>query len=243
MTFVMVFAGKLVYNSSKGGMLMQSIALTAAARAALGRYGLDARTLTGCRVQQYQPGETVLRQGDDAAYFHIVLDGAAKVCVNARNGRHLILCYYASSGVLGDVELMLPSPKTTNTVIAVSAFSCAAVPLRENRDALLGNLAFISRIGQELAQKLLRSSDAHMISALYTSRERLCAYILTTQQSGVFREYLTDAVQSVGVSYRQAQRIMQSLCALGVLQKVDSGFQILDMPQLQALSCQGEATA
>ena len=56
-------------------------------------------------------------------------------------------------------------------------------------------------------------------------------------------EYLTDAAQSVGVSYRQAQRIMQSLCALGVLQKVDSGFQILDMPRLRALSCQGEATA
>ena len=69
------------------------------------------------------------------------------------------------------------------------------------------------------------------------------AGILTTQRGGVFREYLTDAAQSVGVSYRQAQRIMQSLCALGVLQKVDSGFQILDMPQLQALSCQGEATA
>jgi len=236
----MVFAGKLVYNSGKGGILMQSIALTAAARATLSRYGLDARTLTGCRVQQYQPGETVLRQGDDATYFHIVLDGAAKVCVNARNGRHLILCYYASSGVLGDVELLLPSPKTTNTV---SAFSCVAVPLRENRVALLGNLSFVSRIGQELAQKLLRSSDAHMISALYTSRERLCAYILTTQQGGVFREYLTDAALSVGVSYRQAQRIMQSLCSLGVLQKVDSGFQILDMPRLRALSCQDEATA
>ena len=226
----MVFAGKLVYNSGKGGILMQSIALTAAARATLSRYGLDARTLTGCRVQQYQPGETVLRQGDDATYFHIVLDGAAKVCVNARNGRHLILCYYASSGVLGDVELLLPSPKTTNTV---SAFSCVAVPLRENRVALLGNLSFVSRIGQELAQKLLRSSDAHMISA----------YILTTQQGGVFREYLTDAALSVGVSYRQAQRIMQSLCSLGVLQKVDSGFQILDMPRLRALSCQDEATA
>lgn len=151
-----------------------------------------------------------------------------------------ILCYYASSGVLGDVELLLPSPKTTNTV---SAFSCVAVPLRENRVALLGNLSFVSRIGQELAQKLLRSSDAHMISALYTSRERLRAYILTTQQGGVFREYLTDAALSVGVSYRQAQRIMQSLCSLGVLQKVDSGFQILDMPRLRALSCQGEATA
>ena len=221
-------------------MPMQAIALTAAARAALSRYGLDARTLTGCRVQQYQAGEIVLRQGDDAAYFHIVLDGAAKVCVNARNGRHLILCYYASSGVLGDVELMLPSPKTTNTIIAVSPFSCVAVPLSENRDALRGNLAFVSRLGQELAQKLLRSSDAHMISALYTSRERLCAYILTTQRGGIFREYLTDAAQSVGISYRQAQRIMQSLCALGVLQKGDFGFQILDMPRLQALSCQDE---
>ena len=36
---------------------------------------------------------------------------------------------------------------------------------------------------------------------------------------------------------------MQSLCSLGVLQKVDSGFQILNMPRLRALSCQGEATA
>lgn len=236
----MAFAGKLVYNSREGGMPMQAIALTAAARTALSRYGLDARTLVGCRVQQYQTGEIVLRQGDDAAYFHIVLDGAAKVCVNARNGRHLILCYYASSGVLGDVELMLPSPKTTNTVIAVSPFSCVAVPLSENRDALRGNLTFVSRLGQELAQKLLRSSDAHMISALYTSRERLCTYILTTQRGGIFREYLTDAAQSVGISYRQAQRIMQSLCALGVLQKGDFGFQILDMPQLRALSCQDE---
>lgn len=222
---------------------MQSAALNAAAHAALSRYGLDARTLTGCRVLCYQPGETVLRQGDDAAYFHIVLAGTAKVCVNARNGRHLILCYYASSGVLGDVELMLPSPQTTNTVIAVSAFSCVAVPLAENADALRGSLAFISRVGQELAQKLLRSSDAHMLSALYTSRERLCAYILTTQREGVFREYLTDAAQSIGVSYRQAQRIMQSLCTMGVLRRGDAGFQIMDIEQLRALSCEGASDA
>lgn len=121
---------------------------------------------TGCGCAVCHPGKT------------------AWVCISAENGRSLILCSYVSSGILGDIELMLDEKTAATTVIAVSEFS----------------------------------------------------YILATEHNGVFREYLTDAAQSIGVSYRHVFRIIRRLCEAGILEKTGTGLRILDRGQLQKKS-------
>ncbi len=219
---------------------METAALNPAGIRALNAYDLNPDLLSGCRLHRYFSGETIFRQGCALETLLFVIRGTAKVCLNARNGRNLILCYYASEGMLGDVEFATGESAATTTVIAVTDFLCAAVPLLENAELLKGNLAFMNRVAEGLSRKLLRSCDAHVASALYTSEQRICSYILMARQNGWFREYLTDAAQTVGVSYRHVLRIMNALCEAGILGKTDSGYKIENMKALQNRSCESE---
>lgn len=201
---------------------------------ALEQVGLEAEMLTGCRLHMFEPGEYVLHQGAAMTHLYVIIEGTAKVCVNAENGRHLILCDHVSHGMLGEIALMTGEYAASTTVIAVSPFCCAAIPLSQNEQTLRENLAFVNAVGQSLARKLLSRSEAHMASALHSSEARLCAYILLTQHDGLFTDYLTDAAQSIGVSYRHVLRLIGQLCRRGILEKTQAGIRILDMQQLQA---------
>ena len=70
----------------------------------LAEYGLGEARLSGCHLRRYEAGEAMVRQDEAMDALLFVRSGRAKVCINARNGRHLIICYYISDGVLGDVE-------------------------------------------------------------------------------------------------------------------------------------------
>lgn len=117
--------------------------------------------------------------------------------------------------------------------MAASQLSCIAIPIPANAGVLKNNIQLMNYIGRELSRKLLRSSDAHAASALLSSEARLCSYILATEYKGVFREYLTDAAQSVGISYRHVFRIINKLCRETVLEKTEAGFRIADMEELR----------
>ncbi|MDD3411644.1 MAG: helix-turn-helix domain-containing protein, partial [Eubacteriales bacterium] len=148
----------------------------------------------------------------------------------------LILCYYVSSGILGDVELMLPDRTATSTVIALSPFRCVCVPFRQNAARLTQNIGFMNHVAAGLSQKLVVSSGSYAASALNTAEERLCAYILAAARDGLFTEVLSEVAQSVGMSYRHLFRVIGRLCGEGVLQRTDGGFRILDPTLLKAKS-------
>ena len=139
---------------------MQSLPMDRESLAVLAEYGLGEARLSGCHLRRYEAGEAMVRQDEDMDALLFVRSGRAKVCINARNGRHLIICYYISDGVLGDVEL-LTEAQAMDTVTALSQVDCVAVPMERNREVLLGCLPFVLRMGQEVSGKLKYSSHAH----------------------------------------------------------------------------------
>lgn len=204
----------------------------------LKQYGLEQSKLAGICALDVSAGETLLRQGEMLDDLYIVQGGTAKVCINSRSGKNLIICYYVSDGIFGDVELMSDVRAASTTVIAVSALRVAAVPIGSNEEYLKGDLAFMNVIAAGLAGKLARSSAAYAASALSTGEERLCAYILRTEHNGIFADVLSDVAQYVGMSYRHVFRVINSLCAVGILEKTDRGYRILDRDALRTRSAQ-----
>ena len=137
-------------------------------------------------------------------------------------------------------EAMVRQDEAMDTVTALSQVDCVAVPMERNREVLLGCLPFVLRMGQEVSGKLKYSSHAHTVSALYTSEERLCSYLLMAERDGIIREYLTEVAQSVGISYRHVFRILGELCREGILERTEAGFRILDRERLRQRSCEAE---
>lgn len=194
----------------------------------LAEYGVDNMASGACAWLRYKAGETILQEGMPISYLLIVVAGKAKVCSVAKNGRNLVLCYYISEGILGDMEFMMDTCVSTTSVIAITDFECIGLPFQQCAVDLKSDPGFLNRLGHELSAKLLRSSKNYVSAALYSGEERLCAYILQTSNQGVFRDTLTDVSCSVGMSYRHLFRLLNQLCADGLLEKRNDGYLIVN---------------
>lgn len=181
---------------------------------------------------RFQPGEAILREGMPMEYLMFVISGKAKVCSTTASGKDLILCYYISEGIIGDMELMTGALIGGKTMCALTEFLCIGLPYKKYADILKADLTFVNRVGRELSQKLILSSSHSTDIALHSGEERLCAYILQTTQDSLFCDTLTDAARSIGVSYRHLLRMLNRLCAEDMLRKEPHGYRILNRPEL-----------
>lgn len=201
------------------------------------RYGIDSGKLKGLRVQEYDKGEYISREGQPLDCLFIVLTGKAKVFCDMENGRRLLLSFYKSDGMIGDIELMLGIENASASVQALTVFSCIVIPIgRENKEILRGNLLFLNIVGEILAHKLEHSSknSAHMI--LYPLEERLCSYIEVTNQDGIFAEKLTETAEAIGTSYRHLLRELKRLSENGILKKEKNCYRITNAEELRKRS-------
>ena len=202
----------------------------------LEEYGLLGVARDACSCLLFEPGETLLVEGDPIGWYGVVINGRAKVCRAAPDGRTLILCNYMSDGMIGEIELLTNRQTATTTVTAISDFECVAVRYEACRAELKENAAFLYKLGSVLAEKLVQSADGFSSSVLCSGTQRLCAYILQTSNHGVFSDVLTDVSCSVGLSYRHMFRLLGKLCADGILEKRETGYRILDRSKLARLS-------
>ena len=214
---------------------MQTLPLLKKHAAVLKEYGISPQELCNARLVRFSRGETFIRQGMPLTQLYFVASGKAKVCGASAGGRDLILCYYISKGMIGDVELMTGQREAASTVVAITDFLCIGVPIEPNAARLRTNLLFMNRVGEGLAQKLLQSSQNYLFDALHPAKERLCLYILQNAQDGVFSEPLTNTAGSVGVSYRHLLYVLAQFCRQGLIEYGPNGYLVRDPDGLRAL--------
>lgn len=197
----------------------------------LENYGLmDHRQ--SCEVRHYDSGETVFSQGFKYKYILLVVSGKAKVCTNAPTGKSLVLAYYLSSGVIGDVELMSDTNHATASVVALSPFECLLVPFKGNQDSMFKNLTFMTALARGLSNNLISSSHNYSSNALYSGEQRLCTYILRGLYKDYFFDNLSDVAATLGISYRHLLRLLKKLCDDSVLEKDKRVFHVINKREL-----------
>lgn len=198
----------------------------------LAAYGLKDIPLCSCTCACFKSGETILREGLPITCLFIIVTGRVKVCSAGPNGKNLVLCYYVSEGILGDIEFITGQNSATATIMAITDVQCLAIPCHKNKVSLKQNITFMNRLAYALAIKLQLSSSNYTSAALNSCEERLCSYILQASHNGLFNDILTDTACSVGMSYRHMLRILNQLCIQGFLLKDSCGYRILDRDAL-----------
>lgn len=185
----------------------------------------------------FSSGEEIIKEGERISRLAIITKGRAKACQFAQNGKLTILCYYLSEGMLGEIELLTGAAVAGTTVSAISEFECITISYHILEEVMKTNVTFLKKAGTTLAKKLHEGGIRLAQASLCTGRQRLCSYILNTSDHDVFRDVLTDAACSVGMSYRHMFRILGELCRDGILEKNSTGYLILDRTRLIQESC------
>ena len=202
----------------------------------LEKYHLDDSQLTNYQMAHIQPRKIIVQDGQFNPYLWLVTSGKVKVCSMTKNGENLILSYYVSGGVLGDIELLTDNYVATATVITLSEVTCLKIPFEENLTYLKNNLAFISELAKGLTHKLQDSSSNHLSTALFSGEERLCTYILRGMYKGYFQDNLREVSETLGLSYRHVSRLLKKLSDAQIIKREEQGFHVLDEQKLWELS-------
>ena len=215
-------------------MKKQAITNSPEDKALLAQYGLQGLdTKHGYRMI-FEQDEYLSHAGDPMDCIYFVISGKAKVFLSLTSGKQLLLAYFTSQGIIGDIELMTNKPTNYTTVQAVTMFTCLALPLKIYGKALKANNAFVNYVAVELAEKLTQRVINGAITTLQPVESRVCAYITQTASKGVFNETLTEVAVVVGTSYRHLLRCLGRLCEDGVLERGPQGFRIKDKRALDA---------
>ena len=200
------------------------------------QYGLQGVDFTQAARVVFEQGEFISHAGEPIDCIYFVVSGKAKVFLSLSSGKQLLLAYFTSKGIIGDIELMTNKPSNYTTVQAVTEFSCVALPLDIYGVVLKSNIVFINHIAAELAEKLIQRAINGTITTLQPLEARLCAYISQGAIGDFFCETLTEVAMVVGASYRHLLRCLDRLCAEGVLRKearLSSVFRITDKEALE----------
>lgn len=196
------------------------------------QYGLQGIDLKDAVRFSFAQGEYLFQKDEPVDYIYFVVSGKAKVFQNLSNGKRLLLCYFVSKGIIGDIELMTGERTDSNTIQAVTEFICIGLPLTVYETALKSNVAFLNCVGRELAEKLMQRGANGAVTVLQPLETRLCAYIIQTESHGMFRETLTEVANLLGASYRHLLRCLNKLCKDEVLHKQSSGYRIINRQAL-----------
>jgi len=210
--------------------------LTDADNVLLQHYGFERADLPKAIHLSLTGGEYLSREGEALDYVCIVVSGTVKVLFGLSDGKQLLLAYFLSKGIIGDIELMTNGPTHQTTLQAVTDFQCIALPLAEYRTVLKNNITFINHVGRELAKKLTQRAVNSTINTLQPLETRLCAYITQTAYKGQLNEPLTEVALMVGASYRHLLRCLNKLCNDRILAKQNKNYCIIDQQAIQAMA-------
>jgi CRP-like cAMP-binding protein len=212
---------------------MQKQKLPQAYAVRLEEYGLGDLDLSGAVLLKLDRGEWLLNEGHPIDYLYFLLSGKAAVSSSAENGRCLLLCYYISEGIIGDIEMMTGRRNAISSMQAITPLTCIGLPLERYAPELLNNLPFVLRAAAGIAEKLNDSVKNCTATILQPFEQRLCVYILQSAHDGCFHETLTNVADQLGSSYRHLLRCLQRLCGEGLLEKRKSGYYLLNREALE----------
>jgi CRP/FNR family putative post-exponential-phase nitrogen-starvation transcriptional regulator len=200
----------------------------------LADYGLEDIDTDGLMIRNYQKGEFLCEQGSPLEDLLIITAGRVKVCSMAANGKALLFSFDDPGKILGEVEFMTNNFAAT-TVCAVTDAQCVVIPHERYRDYLLSNIKFLNQISSAMAEIITETATNSASNILYPFEARLCAYISTNHENGLFSQKLTELAEYLGTSYRHLLRTLDSLCSRGIIEKTAQGYVIKDESKLRAI--------
>lgn len=213
---------------------MTNVKLTQLHMKYLFEFGLESIDPDGLVIRNYTKGEFLCEQGTPLEQLLIVSAGRVKVCSMAANGKTLLFCFHDAGRILGEVEFMTNS-FASSSVCAVTDAQCIVIPHERYRDYLLSNLVFLRRISYTMADIITETSTNGASNILYPFETRLCAYISTNHENGLFSQKLTELAEYLGTSYRHLLRTLDSLCTRGIIEKTAQGYAIKDESKLRTI--------
>jgi CRP/FNR family transcriptional regulator, cyclic AMP receptor protein len=191
-------------------------------------------------LQNVQPNETILRQGDDGDALVLLLEGVVRVSMVTSNGREIILDYAEPGALLGEIALLDGEPRTASTislwkgrVLRLSRSSFETLVERHPKMAL--------RVMRDMARRLRQTDMTIENDRAFTTGPRLARFLKRLTESKHGQKLTDDLSQSelgnfVGISRENINRQLSVWAGEGVIELCQGRIRILDPDYLSQIA-------
>ncbi|QLG41018.1 cyclic nucleotide-binding domain-containing protein [Paenibacillus sp. E222] len=178
----------------------------------------------------FEKCELICREGETSEYLYILVEGKVKIFTTSPQDKTLVLCFKTPLEVVGDIEYVRES-NIVNTVQAVSPVVMLRIHYQWLAELASDYAPLLKFLLQIISHKFYIDSNFSNFNLMYPVEVRLASYLLSisTEEAGtvVHEELdafnLTDIANLIGTSYRHLNRVIQKLCADGLIMR-DQGF-------------------
>ncbi|MBQ6654377.1 MAG: transcriptional regulator YeiL [Erysipelotrichaceae bacterium] len=190
------------------------------------------------QLASLRQNEQIIRQGEKSAYLYYLLSGRCKVSAVMENGRTVIINSLEAPCLIGEIELI--NRDVPFSVESITEVLLLALPVDKARDSLLNSPDFLYQLCSDLVDKERTHAIrlAHYVS--FPLINRLAQFILTNSTPEGMQIKKTVIAESLGVSYRHLEKVMNDLVSQGTLEKQKRNYRIIKAEYLRSLAQQME---
>ncbi len=187
------------------------------------------------RLFHFTAGDYIAKEGSQIAYLFYLASGRSKLYATLANGRVSLIDFLDSPCFIGEMEL-IDENHIPKAVQAIEKCWCLALPMKQFRSQLLNDVIFLRNLSTALSRKIYRNIVSSTQNQSFPLANRLAAFILLTQNEGLYHEKHTQAAEYMGVSYRHLLYVIAQFTKDGMLKRQKSGYLISDKKALAALA-------
>jgi CRP/FNR family transcriptional regulator, cyclic AMP receptor protein len=184
-------------------------------------------------------GRMLFVKGDPENFVAFVQTGHVYHSLVEPGGREVIIDYTSAGGMVGECALLLPRGRDFTAQLSRD---CRLFLLHQRHFApLQQDLLFMSRVHQQISQRLKRLSDFMESSCLYRLEARLARHLLNHMGSGEEPEVLLPGNQSILAAMLNASRprintLLQQWQRDGLIQPRRNTLRIANSEQLRRIA-------
>lgn len=192
-------------------------------------------------IFEYKKGEQIIECYTKMEYMYFLYFGKSKVYLITENGKSLLLKFYHSNSIMGDLEF-ITGDDSTCYVDAITDCRILVISYEKLNKLVSKDAEFYKFIAGSLAIKLRESSQSSTINQLYTLKSKISSYILGLAferdefKMSVELEKLKDVADLLGTSYRHLLRTFSELEEEGVISQKGKKIIILNIETLKEYS-------
>lgn len=128
------------------------------------------------RQRRFDPGESVVREGETGEGLYIVRRGTVKLCRTTREGKEQVVAFLRYGDVFGEPSLLLDEPLGVSAEAVEPAVVCL-IPKADFTALLATNPALSLAFARTLARRVESVIGVIGHLGLHDARERLAAYL------------------------------------------------------------------
>lgn len=200
------------------------------------------------RVQRIDAGAPILREGDQALCYWLLLEGTVRVFYRSADGLEVTVKIFAAPAAWGELQLLTDHVHTED-LACVDEAECFCVPKPAFLALLDTQPAFMKRVLVDTAARFLIAAQNERALAFLTVPERLAHLFLSYVR--VYGEDTSDGVRiktrlsherlaaDLGVVKKSVTRTLSLWTDQGVIVKDGASYRVRDLARLVERSPKG----